>query len=112
MCTNGQETAYLGVLISVAQIGIVLGPLIGGALTQYTTWRWCFYINLPIGGLVTVLLLFVDIPDRLAKANIKSTIEIIWKRLDLIGFGLFAPPAIQLLLALQWGGIHAKRTEQ
>jgi MFS family permease len=31
----------LGSLMSVAQIGTVLGPLIGGALTQYTTWRWC-----------------------------------------------------------------------
>jgi len=99
-----KRPAYLGVLISVAQIGIVLGPLIGGALTQYTTWRWCFYINLPIGGFVAVLLFFVDIPDRLAKANIKSTIEIIRKRLDLIGFGLFTLAAIQLLLALQWGG--------
>ena len=36
-----KRPALLGGLMSVAQLGTVLGPLIGGALTQYTTWRWC-----------------------------------------------------------------------
>lgn len=31
----------LGILMSVAQLGAILGPLLGGALTQYTSWRWC-----------------------------------------------------------------------
>jgi MFS family permease len=35
-----RRPVLLGGLMSVAQIGTVLGPLIGGALTQYTTWRW------------------------------------------------------------------------
>ena len=99
-----KRPAYLGIMISFSQIGIVLGPLIGGALTQYTTWRWCFYINLPIGGAAAVFLFFIQVPDQNAKSSFRSNIKVTLKKLDLIGFVLFAPFAIQLLLALQWGG--------
>ena len=99
-----KRPAYLGIIISFAQIGLVVGPLIGGILTQYTTWRWCFYINLPIGGAAAVLLFLITIPDSSDKADKKSTIKIILTKLDLLGFGLFAPATVQLLLALQWGG--------
>ena len=97
---------YLGIMISTSQTGIVLGPLIGGALTQYTTWRWCFYINLPIGGVVAFLFFLIQIPNRTVedadKWKIRSTLD----KLDFLGFVLFAPAAIQVLLALQWGGIR------
>lgn len=78
--------------------------MIGGALTQYTTWRWCFYINLPIGGVVTIPLVLINIPDRTVKTDAKPTFRTTLAKLDLFGFALFAPAAIQLLLALQWGG--------
>ena len=99
-----------------------MGPLVGGALTQYTTWRWCklhrfatifcfnlnsisgFYINLPCGGLVAAMLAFVHVPDQISKPNPMSVIRKIHTKLDLIGFVLFAPAAIQFLLALQYGG--------
>ena len=92
----------LGILMGIAQLGIVLGPLLGGALTQYTTWRYCFYINLPAGGAVAFLLLLIQIPDRTTKRE-KSVLGTLGQ-LDLIGFAIFAPAAIQFLLALQWGG--------
>ncbi|CAI7676372.1 unnamed protein product [Penicillium discolor] len=88
----------------VSQVGLVAGPLVGGALTEYTTWRWCFYINLPIGGLVAIMLTFVKIPEVLPKQKFITAIRGLPGQLDLIGFALFAPSAIQLLLALQYGG--------
>ena len=108
----------------VSQLGLVVGPSIGGALTQYTTWRWCespsqfctfeagcnliltlgFYINLPIGGLVAVTLCFVTIPRQTAKPRALSVFRALHGKLDLIGFAIFAPAAIQLLLALEYGG--------
>lgn len=100
-----KRPALIGFVIGVAQLGLVIGPLIGGALTQYTTWRWCFYINLPIGGLVAALLVFVHIPDQIPKPPPMLVVRTLPAKLDLIGFAIFAPAAIQLLLALQWGGV-------
>jgi MFS family permease len=95
---------YLGFMMATAQTGIILGPLIGGLLTQYTTWRWCFYINLPLGGLVAAMLILISIPDKRAKSDEKLTYRTVAAKMDLLGFVVFAPAAIQCLLALEWGG--------
>lgn len=94
-----------GILIAavVSNLGLVMGPLVGGAFTEHATWRWCFYINLPIGGLVAAMLVFVHIPDQ-PKPPPMSVVRSIHSKLDLIGFALFTPAIIELLLALQWGG--------
>ncbi|KAK9315522.1 major facilitator superfamily domain, general substrate transporter [Lipomyces starkeyi] len=97
-----RRPTMLGLVMGVSQVGLAAGPLIGGALTEYTTWRWCFYINLPIGGLVAILLVFVRIPEQIPKAKFTSAIRTFPPKLDLIGFALFAPAAIELLLALQY----------
>lgn len=99
-----KRPVYLGFMMSIGQLGIAFGPLIGGALTEYTTWRWCFYINLPIGGVTAALLLLVTIPDRTAKTRDVSLLTVLREKLDVVGFAIFAPSAIQFLLALQWGG--------
>ncbi|MCJ1399411.1 hypothetical protein MMC11_002613 [Xylographa trunciseda] len=94
----------IGYVMGISNLGLVMGPLIGGALTQYTTWRWCFYINLPCGGLVAAMLAFVHVPDQISKPKPMAVIRTIHTKLDLLGFALFAPAAIQFLLALQYGG--------
>ena len=62
------------------------------------------YINLPVGGVVAALLVFTSVPDQNAKDKPSVVVRELHKRLDLIGFVLFAPAVTMLLLALQWGG--------
>ncbi|OAA50707.1 Major facilitator superfamily domain, general substrate transporter [Cordyceps fumosorosea ARSEF 2679] len=94
---------YMGAMMAIAQMGVVVGPLLGGAFTEYTTWRWCFYINLPIGALVAALLLVISIPTQV-KPRTDTVLRTVQTKLDLLGFVLFAPSIIMLLLALEWGG--------
>ncbi|KAL4798396.1 major facilitator superfamily domain-containing protein [Aspergillus venezuelensis] len=99
-----KRPALVGMMMGFAQLGLVCGPLVGGAFTTKTTWRWCFYINLPIGGLVAILLVFIRMPEQRKKGRAIDVLPTFYKSFDLLGFVLFAPAAIMFLLALEYGG--------
>lgn len=92
-----------GMFAMVWGIASIAGPLLGGVFTDQLTWRWCFYINLPIGGLSILGIVFIL---RLPSKNEFSGTSVLAriKQLDLIGASLLIPAIISLLLALQWGG--------
>lgn len=90
--------------MGTANVGNVLGPLIGGALTEYTTWRWCFFIILPCGAAIVAALLFIHVPEGRKAGSKESSILATLHMLDLGGFVTFAPAIVMFLLALNWGG--------
>jgi len=77
-----------------AVIGPVVGPLIGGYLTEVMSWRWVFYVNVPI-GVMTFIGLFIALPE--------STSEGPPRKLDLFGFAMLAVAIAGLQLVLDRG---------
>ncbi|ATY66550.1 MFS transporter, putative [Cordyceps militaris CM01] len=93
---------YSGVVSFIFAVASIVGPLIGGALTQHGSWRWCFFLNLPVGALtIVVTLLVLKLPPA-KKAGTPWKAQI--KSMDPIGNLFFVPGIVCLLLALQWGG--------
>ncbi|KAH8589817.1 putative MFS multidrug transporter [Bisporella sp. PMI_857] len=98
-----KRPVYISLVSAVYAIASVVGPLLGGVFTDYATWRWCFYINLPFGCITIVAIVFflhLKPADSQPERSWRKTIT----QFDPLGTFLFMPCIICLLLALQWGG--------
>ncbi|KAK0616905.1 multidrug resistance protein Fnx1 [Immersiella caudata] len=97
-----ERPKYLGVIFVSFAVAMGLGPVIGGIMTQRVTWRWIFYMNLPIAGAALVLLfLFLHVEYN------KDSFSNLIRRVDFTGNALLIASVVAVLLALTWGGTES-----
>ncbi|KAI9239477.1 MAG: major facilitator superfamily-domain-containing protein [Podila humilis] len=96
MRERGKYIGFVGVVYSLAS---VIGPVMGGAFSDSLTWRWSFWINLPIGAISVIFIaIFLNLPTP--KGSLSEKI----KRIDFLGSIVLMVAVILILLALSWGG--------
>lgn len=91
-----ERAKWQGVTGAVFGLSSVLGPAIGGWITDNTSWRWVFYVNVPV-GLVALLVLVFLMPTLNKQISGKA-------RIDYLGSLLLIGTTVPFLLALTWGG--------
>jgi EmrB/QacA subfamily drug resistance transporter len=90
-----ERSKYQGVMMAVMPVALIGGPLIGGFITDHLSWRWAFYVNLPLGAvaLVVAWITLARLPGGKGHA-----------RIDWLGTGLLTVWITSLVLITSWGG--------
>jgi EmrB/QacA subfamily drug resistance transporter len=96
---RGRYQGYFGAVFGFAS---VIGPLVGGLLVEHASWRWVFYVNIPIGLVALVVINRVLTLDHVRR---EAKIDILGSVLIILGVGLF-------LVGVQEAGSHAKVTTE
>ncbi|MFC1968948.1 MDR family MFS transporter [Chloroflexota bacterium] len=87
---------YQGLISGVWGVSSIIGPTLGGFLTDTLSWHWVFFINIPLGILITIL--FILYFPNFKPANLKHQV-------DYFGLVTFVLSVVPLMLALSWGGV-------
>ncbi|KAE9565942.1 hypothetical protein CGMCC3_g17880 [Colletotrichum fructicola] len=90
-----------GIIQGAWAIGSISGPIIGGAVAEHTTWRWVFYLNLPI---CAYCLAFFCLFCQLKKPG--ETVARGLAQMDWLGGFLFTASWVSLLIGISWGGVQ------
>ncbi len=88
---------YQGLMSAVFGLSSIIGPTLGGYVTDTLSWHWVFFINIPLG--VVVILLFIFFFPNFRPDNLKHSI-------DYPGVVLLILTVVPTMLALSWGGVE------
>lgn len=97
-----KRALYISIISSMFGIASAIGPVLGGVFTDRVSWRWCFWINLPFGG-IAMLIVFIFFKNPM-REHVNMTLKDKLRELDVLGAFFLIGGVVCLLLALQWGG--------
>ncbi|KAJ2817311.1 hypothetical protein IWW50_006213, partial [Coemansia erecta] len=98
-----KRATYMGFMSFMSTLGVVSGPIIGGAIADHWLWRWCFYINIPICAVIALACL---VTIRLSPPT--GTVKDKLARIDFTGAFFLLSGLVLLVLVLNWGGKNYK----
>ncbi|KAK5163165.1 uncharacterized protein LTR77_010949 [Saxophila tyrrhenica] len=99
-----KRAMYASIFSAVEGISDITGPMLGGVLVEKLSWRWCFWINVPV-GVVTLAVTAFCLKDTRHPSDIRQlTLKQKLSELDLPGTLLFFPAILCLFIALTWAG--------
>jgi EmrB/QacA subfamily drug resistance transporter len=94
MVSPRERGQYMGYMMAAMMLAMIGGPLVGGYITDSLSWRWIFYINMPIGGAALVYLW----------ATMHMPRKRVEHKVDYLGAGVIAIGATAIVLLTTWGG--------
>ncbi|RYP32758.1 hypothetical protein DL767_005049 [Monosporascus sp. MG133] len=96
-----QRGKYVALMAAVWAVGTVVGPVLGGAFAEYVSWRWVFYINLPLcAASLLLLVLFLRVTHPRGSGTMWQQLQ----RVDFVGNAILTAAVVSILLALTWAG--------
>ena len=94
MVSPRERGQYMGYMMAAMMVAMIAGPLVGGYITQNWSWRWIFYINMPIGGAAMVYLW----------ATLHLPRKRVEHKIDYLGAAVIATFSTAIILLTSWGG--------
>ncbi len=91
---RGKNQGYVAAVYAMSSI---LGPMLGGLITDQLSWNWIFYINLPLG--IPLIILFIRFFPHVQPETLRH-------KLDVLGVATLILSVVPLMLALSWGGVQ------
>jgi EmrB/QacA subfamily drug resistance transporter len=94
MVAPRERGQYMGYMMAAMMVAMIAGPLVGGYITDSLSWRWIFYINMPIGG---AALIYLWLTMHLPRRRVEHKVEY-------LGAAVIAIGATAIVLLTTWGG--------
>ena len=92
---------YQGLIMAVFGLSSIIGPLLGGFITDRISWHWIFYVNLPLG--IPVIAAFIRFFPSIRPVRVKH-------QLDYLGMSALVLCVTPLIMGLSWGGVYEWRS--
>ena len=94
MFSPADRGKYIGFFTGTFSLASILGPTLGGLITDSLSWRWIFYLNIPV-GLIAIPAIYMNLPAKAKGVKVK---------IDFLGAALLSGASVAFLMAMVWAG--------